>query len=151
MGRTLDNAQVLAIDPGGVHCGMAWFADGVCVRVEDTSPNLCVDLTNHWLLQPASETLVIEEFRLYPWLAAQQSFSTFATVETIGALKLARRWNAPHIDLVMQPAAIKKPTERIMKARNTRMLAHMENMGVHCADAELHAYHYTHKTGATPK
>lgn len=151
MERTLDHAQVLAIDPGGVHCGMAWFEDGACVRVEDTSPDLCIDLANHWMLQPHAQTLVIEEFRLYPWMAAQQSFSTFATVETIGALKLARRWNAPHIELVMQPASIKKPTERIMKARKITMLAHAENMGVHCADAELHAYHHTNKTGATTK
>ena len=145
MERTLDHAQLLAIDPGGAHCGMAWYQDGTCVRVEEHTPDVCVDLAHHWMLQPHAQVLIIEEFRLYPWMADTQSFSTFATVEIIGALKTARRWVAPHIELVMQPASIKQPTRKIAAARHHRLLAIKTNAGIHCQDAELHAYHYTER------
>jgi len=145
MQRQYRNGTVLAIDPGGVHCGMAWFNNAVCIRVEEHTPNDCVDLTSHWLRQAGTEALVIEEFRLYPWLAAAQSFSTFETVETIGALKTVHRWLGGGVALAMQPASIKEPTRKIMATRGVQSLATMTNAGVHCSDALLHAYYYTNQ------
>jgi hypothetical protein len=145
MQRAARDGDVLAIDPGGVHCGMAWYFEGQCMLVEEHEPADCVDLTAHWLRQTGGKALVIEEFRLYPWLAAQQSFSTFETVEVIGSLKTVHRWLGGGTALAMQPASIKEPTRKIMRARNQTVLASQSKAGIHCADAELHGYYYTHQ------
>lgn len=137
----LNNTDLLAIDPGDVHCGMAWYERNECVHVVELEPNQCVDTVAQWLKTDKARTLVIEEFRLYPWMADTQSFSTFQTVETIGALKTAARWIAPNIEIHMQPAAIKIPTRKIMQRRHKTSLADLTNSGVHCADAELHGYY----------
>lgn len=62
-------------------------------------------------------TVIIEEFRLYPWKSDAQKWSQFKTVEVIGAIKFWARsismkmfpiWNIQHqIQVVEQPANIK--------------------------------------------
>jgi len=141
------NTEVLAIDPGEVHCGMAWFAADECVAVEEMKPEDCVDAVAHWLQETTARALVIEEFRLYPWKAQQQSFSIMGTCEVIGQLKLAHRWHAGQVKLYIQPASIKEPTRAIMRARGIPMLAKLSKSGLHCLDAETHGYHHIHKKG----
>lgn len=136
-------SYVLAIDPGDVHCGMAWFnAEDRCVWVEEMAPDECVDYVRNWLVKDGRH-LVFEEFRLYPWLAEQQAFSEMGTAQVIGAIKTVFRWYAgPASSLTQQPASVKKPTEGIMRARGITRLAVESSAGVHCADAELHGYYY---------
>ena len=101
----------LAIDPGDVHNGVAYFT--------------CLDrrLIRHWTRDLKRDTLfglvetavvdgfVIEEFRLYPELAREQGYSDFPTVEVIGVVKyLARKRDLP---CVVQGASIKSKSRRI--------------------------------------
>lgn len=113
--------NIFAVDPGEVYCGFAW------VRLYRAAPHQCdcpfgcssdgaVRIRHCVTFSPPLElfnyleanlrhagVLVIEEFRLYPWMARQQGFSTFGTSETIGVCKwLARRAQVP---VVMQPTA----------------------------------------------
>lgn len=141
--------KLLAIDPGGKHVGMAWFEDQECVAVREETPAGAIDETRRQLLT-GTDVLVIEEFRLYPWLAQQQSYSDFPTVQLIGALKLlwatngGRDWDGerPVCTLAMQPATIKAPTRNVLRGRKIKSVAKREKAGGHCADAELHGHFY---------
>lgn len=74
------------VDPGET-CGFAriWASDmdirywSAAITPGEVFAALTGD--DHW------DHLVIEEFRLFPWMAAQQGFSTVPTAEVIGALK----------------------------------------------------------------
>lgn len=51
--------------------------------------------------------IVCEEFRLFPWMARQQGYSSFATVELIGVTRyLTKKAGIP---LYLQGASVKKP------------------------------------------
>lgn len=102
--------KVLAIDPGHT-CGVAIVRLGKTVQVPNTvesvSPGHVVDLLERPTV-PGREwdIVIVEEFRLYPWLARSQAFSDFKTVEVIGVIKyLTAKHNLP---LYMQQAGIKK-------------------------------------------
>ena len=132
---------MLAIDPGDTFCGWALFLDGVCERVGTYQPEGLLD----WVSDIGFELniLVIEEYRLYPDKAAAQAYSSFPTVETIGALKFIARQH--DIRIVMQPAAAKRPARGISAAKKIRMLSSERGQSIHAKDAELHGVYWTIK------
>lgn len=143
--------RTLAIDPGGVHVGMALFLDVECQTAWEMAPAEAIAELRDFILGGLIDKLVIEEFRLYPWLADTLSYSDFPTVQLIGALKLVWATNggvdwsgsgAKTVELVMQPATIKKPTRQILKAKKVKSQAKIMKAGNHAADAELHGYHH---------
>lgn len=145
--------HLLAIDPGDVHVGMALFEGDRCIAAWEVDPDECVryvasGLTGHQ--EPSIDTLVVEKFVLYPWMAQQQSFSEFHTVELIGVLKYIHRAAAnlaakdgkePPV-LELQPATIKDPTRNILRGKGVVSVAKRDKAGNHAADAELHGYYY---------
>lgn len=92
--------SLLAIDPGDVHNGVAYFELGML--------DVGAGLTRFWtadmvrddlenLVETAPiDVLVVEEFRLYPQLAREQGYSDFQTCQRIGVLDyLARKRGIP--------------------------------------------------------
>jgi hypothetical protein len=132
--------RVLAIDPGEVHCGVAFFDDGVCTHTEECKPST---LFEHLVFEML-DVVVCEEFRLYPWTAGAQSFSSMATCEVIGVIKyICEQESMP---LVMQSATIKKVASAQMKARGVDNLAVVQRKGGHAVDAFLHGWFYINQT-----
>lgn len=142
--------MIIAIDPGDKHVGWAaipvdklggWDWDDR--HTTTFEPQETLDM-----LRKISENgiqvivLVVEEFRLYPWKAKEQGFSQFHTAEMIGQLKLWVRWFSPETELVMQPAAVKKPTFAIMQGRKIPLTRGTQ----HSKDAEAHLYSYLART-----
>jgi hypothetical protein len=89
-----------AVDPGGVHVGMAEFefgkdADGDdyadCTRAWELDPETAIDTIAAALINYEIDVLVVEEFRLYPDKAMAQTGSTMPTCELIGQIKWAHR------------------------------------------------------------
>lgn len=103
----------VAIDPGDAHVGIARFTAsiGPPYRVPDcldqsSSGDLrlveCVTLSPRdaisWLETRVCRfrAVVLEEYRLYPWLAREQGFSDFPTAQLVGVVKyLAARVDVP--------------------------------------------------------
>ena len=136
--------RVLAIDPGDVHVGMAYFEDPRCLEAWEYAPDQALDYVRDMLRCGRIDTLVIEEFRLYPWRARAQAFSQMLTCEMIGALKIAWRWYGVDngIELAVQSAQIKEPTSNILRARKVPSVAKRSRAGGHAFDAELHGHYY---------
>lgn len=152
--------KLLAIDPGGVHVGLAAFGDDGCQTAwELTPPTALLELRRQ--LMGGLDVLVIEEFRLYPWLAQTLSYSDFPTVQLIGAMKMlwatggGEVWEEvgadPVCQLVMQPATIKDPTRNVLRGRQIKSVAKTSKAGGHAADAELHGWHYLLREEARKK
>lgn len=116
--RSID---IFAVDPGEAWCGFAWFhlvrpGPHQCDCPFGCSSNGAVRLLQCLTFRPPDEcfdyldtnlhrasVLVLERFRLYPWMARQQGFSSFGTAESIGVIKrIARRLDVP---VVLQDAA----------------------------------------------
>ena len=139
---------VVAIDPGDVHVGWAEFEDGHCVLAVELTPEECIQELEQRMGE--LEAVVVEEFRLYPWTAQTQTWSDFPTAQLIGVIKYLHRsvgqamQSGPEVELVMQQAAIKKPTTAQLKARGVKSKAKAAGAGGHALDAELHGYHYTY-------
>ena len=141
--------RIWAIDPGDTHCGMASFAADhwtqgayACVWTNEHTPLDCLQLVNE-AIRDGVEYLVIEEFRLYPWVSDQQAWSQLKTSQLIGALKttyLQNRQDGQY--LVMQPASIKKPTTAQLRKRKIPSKAKLAKVGRHCQDAELHGWYW---------
>lgn len=126
---------ITAIDPGDKHCGVAWFSNkGTLVQTLTWTPDQVIcDIET---MVSRAHAVVCEEYRLYPWLAAEQGFSEFLTCELIGVIKYLTHQRK--IDLYMQPASIKKPTEGHLRSRGIVLQGHSR----HEKDAELHGYHW---------
>jgi len=135
----MTGAILVAIDPGGAHCGVAAFerdhgAEWRCVVARECTPAACIDLVSEWLEDRILGEIVAEEFRLYPWAAAALAFDPLATVEVIGALRhMARRAS---VAFTTQPATIKRPARALLEHRGLALCAH----GPHARDAELHGW-----------
>lgn len=136
--------RVLAIDPGDVHVGMAYFEDPLCLEAWEYGPDEALDYVRGVLENQFIDVLVVEEFRLYPWRAQAQAFSQMLTCEMIGALKLAHRlWGATNgVGLEIQSAQIKEPTTNILRARGVKSVAKSAHAGLHAFDAECHGHYY---------
>lgn len=142
---------ILAVDPGEEHCGLAVFQGGECVWTGEKEPVGLFD----WLALGAAlwsrdtlqwDTVVVEEFRLFPKRAAAQAWSRFGTVEVIGALK---EWcRRERVELVMQPASVLKPTASILRARGIELRS---KGAPHARSAEQHGWHYLMAAGLLPR
>lgn len=143
--------KVLAIDPGGTHVGMALMdTDEIrCERAWEETPATALEYLRVHLAAGDVDVLVIEEFRLYPWLAQTLSYSDFPTVQIIGAMKWlwatcgATVFHGEKMpcQLKMQPATIKDPTRNLLRGRGIKSTAKKAKAGGHAADAELHGWH----------
>lgn len=144
--------SIIAIDPGGSHCGVAVFVivmdeDGnlhlECRLTTEHTPESMFDSIRVWgALHGNSklgfDVMVVESFRLYPEKMASLAWSTLRTVEVIGVLR--ERCRQEGVPFVLQPASIKKATDGQLKARG--ILLKSKGSGGHAKDAELHGWHY---------
>lgn len=138
--------RMMSIDPGAVHCGTANWLDASCYHVEEFLPGALFVALQRALTAKALDVVVCEEYRLYPWKSAEQGFSTVETCEVIGVIKYLCALHG--VELVMQSATIKKPTEGHMRAKKIPNKAVKMKAGGHCKDAVLHGQHYLmNKTG----
>lgn len=99
--------KLIAIDPGDVHCGVAYFETTTEVRdgrdriirqdgweCTDTQEHLPGDLEDGLalaLIDGDFDVIVLEQFNLYPDKAMAQTGSTMPTCEMIGCIKWAHR------------------------------------------------------------
>lgn len=115
--------RLIAVDPGDRHCGVASFSvsqarTARCERSIEVTPATLVDLfeqdmfhkigqVERGVLSPEPvDVFVVEQFRLYPWMAREQGYSDFPTSRLIGKLEyLAERSGTR---LYLQGADIKK-------------------------------------------
>lgn len=102
----------LAIDPGDVHQGVAYFTTA---RNRGLIRHWTRDLTRAQLLGLAEgadvDGWVVEEFRLYPELAREQGFSNFPTCEVIGVLQYLA--DTRGLVMVRQGGGMKKKARQI--------------------------------------
>lgn len=131
---------VLAIDPGEVHVGVAWFSDHDYYAEEHSAAEIRPAELIRTLEQEVLDTVICEEFRLYPWKMKEQGFSQFKTIELIGVIK--HICTKRHIDLIEQPANIKKPTDGILTTLSKNAVFPSHRHGGHARDAELHGWYY---------
>jgi hypothetical protein len=137
MGK-MKNLHVVSIDPADKHVGVCFWLGGSIIEAKTITPiQMCeiIEVTQF-------DAVVIEEFRLYPWMAQNLGFNDMKTSQMIGALKfLANRIGSP---VHMQPASIKKPAFARMKAEGFEMPKGTQ----HAKDAVAHGFwwHYGSKT-----
>lgn len=129
--------RVIALDPGDNNTGVARTGKPGLVSVQtwfgyDATVRELRALMHAGLV----DTVVCEEYRLYPWLAQQQGYSDFPTVQLIGAIRLI--CNDYGIERVMQPATIKEPAFKICARRGIEV----PGKNQHEKDAFVHLYHY---------
>lgn len=128
-----------AIDPGDVHVGVARFDGETCTWARESDPTSAMhDLAKQL---PGAHVLVVERYQLYPHLAQLQQGSDMRTSQMIGALKWLA-WTLG-IPVVIQQAALKKPTEALIRHRGVQRVA--QGDGDHAFDAETHGYTYLWK------
>lgn len=137
---------ILGIDPGGEHVGWAEFRNDQPVEVRERTPEAAEDALWDWLAlrynaeHVGGSLLIIESFRLYPDKAKSQIGSDMPTSQLIGSMRyMARYWKVP---VILQPAAIKEPTESLMRRRGIVHTAVQERQGGHAKDAETHVWHH---------
>lgn len=143
---------LLAIDPGDVHVGVAWFDQQAgpsgelawgCVYVEEMTPD-----EFHQYIWPAMASgifdyVVVESFNLYGDKALEQTGSSMETSQMIGWIKavhwiLWTQWGL-QIKLVMQPPSIKKAVFAILGRKGYKFTADRLNVPAqHVRDAEVH-------------
>lgn len=184
------DTQLIAIDPGDKHVGVAFFTtdeDGAwyCQDAQQIEHDDFIDgLAEMILMDRETPPIVVyEKFRLYADKAELQTGSEFLTSQMIGVIKYLVRVHNDHVDrheyaesvgkmmscelqggacadpkdrpqrieIVKQPADIKKPTTGILRAKKIKSVgkaAKKENpeWGDHCVDAELHGWYHILKT-----
>lgn len=149
--------DMVSIDPGGAHCGVALFcgteglASGddswVCTTTWEMPPAACIlfvrELIHHWVEDPGTRReLLVETFRLYGKEAMSLVGSEMETCQVIGVLKYLHAWYGhPSIQLIQQPADIQDPTTGILKGRRVKSTAKRTNAGPHALSAELHGWY----------
>jgi hypothetical protein len=139
--------RVLGIDPGDLHCGIAYLSgpDTQWVKEVDQGGLFRLLERSGRSLKDRDVTVVCESFMLYPWMLQQQGFSEMLTAQAIGVIKyLCARMAIP---LVFQPASIQKPTEGQARARGIELQSVKQRTGPHCKSAELHALYRILKEG----
>lgn len=94
------------------------------------------------LLKPV-ELLVVEEFRLYPWVLQEGGldFDEVRTARAIGALEFIAR--AKNMDLILQPATVKEPS---MEAGARELFQTPLHENRHANDAILHGWYHVATT-----
>lgn len=103
-------ASLIAIDPGDVHVGVAFFetvndewreaeGDGEweCVDTQEFTPDEFVDALAETIFDNGIEVLVYERFRLYGDKSREQIGSEFPTAQLIGVIKYLVRVRNAHV------------------------------------------------------
>lgn len=188
--RVKPDTELIAIDPGDAHVGVAFFAtddDGgwYCQDAQQIEADDFLDGLAEMILidRDTPFTVVFEKFRLYADKAKLQTGSEFLTAQMIGVIRYLAKIHNDHvqrhddaeaagkmmtcelqgggcadpadrprrIEIVKQPADIKRPTTGILRAKKIKSVgkaAKKENKGWgdHCIDAELHGWHYILRT-----
>lgn len=146
-------AEVLAVDPGGVHVGVAIFREAPesdqgweCWWVREFTPEMFVSWLESSL--PRFDVVITELFRLYEDMAMTLIGSEMETSQLIGVIKYLV--NPSPAALVMQPAAWQQPTLGILRARGMGSKAKRDGAGGHCLSAELHGWAYLIRSGLVP-
>ncbi|QXJ40724.1 putative endonuclease [Curtobacterium phage Parvaparticeps] len=148
--------RLLAVDPGGEHVGVACFqqnsdATWECVWAGEYEPLEFEDWLSEAMVRGQIDILVVEEFRLFPDKAAQQTGSDMPTSRLIGAIQyiwrmtqhVEARWPATAPEFHFQPPSIKTPTRSLMRARSITSMSKFLKIPLdHAADAELHGYYH---------
>jgi hypothetical protein len=127
---------VVAIDPGEKHCGIAWFNNGEFTAITMSPDKFLNQLHKLMLAGDNLMTLVVEEFRLFPWKSGVQAFSQMSTCEVIGVIKyLARLYN--------QEVVFQKPSDvKSFVSDNKLRQAGMLTGDSHAKDASRHLFYY---------
>lgn len=137
-----DDVRFLALDPGGT-TGWATFSDkGEAVGYGQVGGK---DTFYDWLdnvssLLPLLDTVICEDFKLFPWKSNQQAWSQLATVRIIGAIELYCQMR--NITLVLQEPNIKGIGYKwagLTPPRNHNISHEM--------DAYVHGVYYLQKAG----
>lgn len=133
-----DQQKFISFDPGDVHVGVAVFDQGRCVQCMEQTPLGSLKMLLGLLKDKELDHVVIERYQLYPNKAMLQSGSDMLTSQLIGAMRaLAWLYDVP---VTIQQAALKKPTEALIRRRKIERLSFGE--GDHARDAESHGYAY---------
>ena len=136
-----DQQKFISFDPGDVHVGVAVFDQGRCVQCMEQTPLGSLKMLLGLLKDKELDHVVIERYQLYPNKAMLQSGSDMLTSQLIGAMRaLAWLYDVP---VTLQQAALKKPTEALIRRRNIERLSF--GKGDHAKDAESHGYTYLWK------
>jgi hypothetical protein len=148
--------MLVAVDPGGVHVGVAVFKKKqrgwTCDWAGEMTPVLFEDWLAEKLHNGEIEILVVEEWKLFADKAAQQIGSHMETSQLIGSIKYIVRtadlhWPSKQLKLEWQSPNIKIPTRSVLRARGIKSTAKVLKVsGDHASDAELHGYHYIMRT-----
>lgn len=100
-----DKTELIAIDPGDAHVGVAFFArnaDGewYCEDAQELEPDEFEDgFAELILFEPEPPIVVFERFRLYNDKSVEQTGSEFRTSQMIGVIKFVCRTRNNHADL----------------------------------------------------
>lgn len=130
---------VISIDPGDSHVGYAEWEQKTLTRwCKITPPQAVIEIENR-IGTGTLATLVIESYRLYPWLAQQQGYSELKTPQLIGVLKYLA-WKAG-ANVIEQNATIKKRAFDKM----TQDGYEMPKTNQHVRDAIAHGYWYLNR------
>lgn len=98
--------NLVAIDPGDVHVGVAFFDDDPeeavaggwrCVDAQEFEPDEFSDAFAESLINNQFDVVVIERFRLYGDKSKEQTGSEFETSQLIGILKWLVRKHNDHV------------------------------------------------------
>lgn len=148
--------NLVAVDPGGVHVGVAVFRKRTsgwrCIWAGEMTPVLFEDWLTDKLDSGDIDVLVVEEWKLFADKAAQQIGSHMETSQLIGSIKyICRRaipkWPSDRFQLVWQSPNIKIPTKSVLRSRGVKSTAkQLKVSGDHASDAELHGYYYILRT-----
>ena len=137
--------MIISIDPGDKHVGFAAWEGGELVKWAKFSPQQTIAELEPFQGLDILSRIVVESYRLYPWLAAQQGYSALLTPQLIGVIEYLG-WKAG-ADVVEQNATIK-----------ARAFAEMEIAGFtmpktnqHVRDAICHGWWWQHKGQGKPK
>ena len=159
---------MIAIDPGDVHVGVAWFrttpeGDWECWNTQEYPPDQFADMLWSTLINPASrpDVVVYERFVLYPHLKDQQVGSDFKTSQLIGVIRWMVRYTnelpldpddysdgrmlMQRVQLVDQPASVQKPTQAALRSKGIKSTSKRRKTGPHTLSAELHGYYWAFK------
>lgn len=152
----------LAIDPGGVHQGVAYFTTTSRGLMRHWTRDLSRSQLETLVETAAVDGWVVEEFRLYPELAREQGYSDFPTCEMIGVLDYVSRKRG--LVMVRQGASVKSKS-RSLGARVAQHLGEVRRIGTamgrakygwdynapsqHERDATAHGVWYAFRAGAS--
>ena len=143
-GVTSELVDMLAIDPGGQHVGLALFRQlpGLggweCWMTQEMTPEQFAS----WFTDTVDgfDLVVHERFTLYEDKAMSLIGSEMETSQLIGVIKYI--CDQKQVPWVAQPAAWQQPTLGLLRAHGIESQAKKSGSGGHCLSAELHGWAY---------